>query len=224
MSDPNKGAWGTGKFGGDAEAFYGAAGPFELEFAYATSERSLRVGLTREPQNLHPFMPGDVLRPLTWTVTRLDTGKNLYVVGVTPFEKPKVWDIVTRDRLGTVVVQHRVQTTTLRSRAGLVIGAPNTLDFVGVKNTNNLHPLAPEQGVVDIENRSFGEGTAWRIGPSGLYTLESKVPALKKRMLRMLSSEPGSWSGDPDFGVGLKPKEPLPEGDIISLERNRNRF
>jgi len=219
MADLKKGAFGFGKFGGDAEAFFGAAAPLALSFAYATSETSLRIGLTREPQNLTPYLEGDVYTPLTWRVTRLDTGQDLIVIGVRRFDHPLVWDLFTLRRLGVVAVRHRVSSTTLRTRSGIRIAAPNRIDFAGTKNTNALDPLPRYQGVVDIRNRSLEEGPTIQIGGRGLYEVEAKIEALKKRLKRMLITAPGTLPGDDTFGIGFKEKEPLPIGDITALQR-----
>jgi hypothetical protein len=63
------------------------------------------------------------------------------------------------------------------------------------------------------------EGPTIQIGGRGLYEVEAKIEALKKRLKRMLITAPGTLPGDDTFGIGFKEKEPLPIGDITALQR-----
>ena len=58
-----------------------------------------------------------------------------------------------------------------------------------------------------------------QIEPGGDYASETGVPFLKKLILRRLVSKPGDFFHLPNYGVGLREKEPLPTNDLRKLAK-----
>lgn len=202
---------------------FGAIGDVSLGTAYPVGTHVVRVELTAPARNLSAWKVGDVQCPLTWELTettptaRFPGGRPIQVAGVQEVQPPLVWDLHTLTALGPPSNLHRLRSTTLVNAAGVRLVAPSFIDFHGCVATN---PKAPARRliIVDIANdRLAGQGQAWQYNASGTYRLHAGPPSLRKRIYRILTTVPGTWDNDPNFGVGIQPKALVPDGDLPAL-------
>ena len=200
------GGWGLGSFGLGLGPV-----PFTISGAYASSTRSVHVTLTR-PANL-----ASALSPTTWTVKRLDTNQYLTVVSVVAGTLDQEFDIYTIERFPAYPIQLEVRAETLLSATLSPIVAPKFAILYGL--AASVSPNSPK--VVDLENPQFElpdriAGTL-RVDDSGDYVNQSGVPFLRKLIIRRLMTTPGGFFHLPDYGIGIRLKEPLPGGDLVKL-------
>lgn len=211
--------WGIGRWG---LAGFGGIQPLQLVSVYAAGPRHLTLTLSAPPQNISPYMDGDVQKPTTWQVSRGDTGAPLIVAGVKPKKPPLVWDIHLLLPMGPFPVVHTISSLTLLSAGGAPLVLPRSLTFTG---TRMDHPLVgPEstrpQGVLDLRNDSlFGNGAGITPGDGAIYKVHNKQESLKKRLLRRAMTRPGELAYDPTYGVGIRVKEPAPARSIPELQQ-----
>lgn len=200
----------------------------EVANAFAVSTHTIRVTLTKEPQNKLELLAGDVLNPRTWQVTRLDTGVGFTVIGIEPHDDPLVWDVTVLEPLASVNVQHRIISTTLLDTGGSPIDPPRFFDFPGIiaaaDFTNDRRLAQRQYNLRDYKNPMFpvgsdGAGGNLIIDSSGDYVLHEGPEFVRKLIYRRLMTVKGGFWHLPNYGVGLRVKEPLPTGDLITLQR-----
>lgn len=170
---------------------------------------------------------GSVLNPSAWIVTRLDTNARLYVLSVGVYSAPLSYDLLLQAPLASNNFQHRVLAAGLRSASGALL---STIDEAGVAGTLDRSVSTPERQVVRRRQatqdlRSVPVTSMEQLGgtlfvtSTGDYGLHSGVPFVKKMVLRRLMSAPGDFFHLPEYGVGLKVKEPLPVQRLVSLRK-----
>jgi hypothetical protein len=210
--------WGTGSYGSGSSTI-------GIENAIALGTNRVLVALTAEPKHEDPFAAGDALNPQTWQLTRLDTGDAIDVVAVREFDPPFLFELATLDDLGSHLVSHRVESSTLLAAAGFLISDPNEFDFPGAIVT--FDPIVEtdarrfEQRDIanpPLSDRVGGFGGTLVMGADGDYETESGAALVKKLVIRRLVTVPGEFFHLPDYGVGLAVKEPVPGGGIVALK------
>lgn len=206
---------------GDSAAAIGA----NIVAAHAISTREVTVSVSNLVQDSSPFLAGDALNPATWTLQRLDNNVFLHVVNVTQVGTYS-YTLLTLEEFGPVTVTHVVGSTTLHDLGGGVINPPRSATFLGildeVKNTLDDQLAAQKVGARDIANPQltaspYVSGTL-QLGGDGDYQLEKGTPLLKKLILRRLTTTPGDFFHLPNYGIGLRLKEPPPPGDLGRLK------
>jgi hypothetical protein len=170
-------------------------------------------------------LPGDVFNPNVWTVTNLETNATFIVLAIRDNDPPLEFDITVLEPFASFQVQHRVQSTTLVDESGSPIDTPNFADFAGVLDIGKSDPsqIAATRGVNVRDLRNLPapmtgiSGGTLIINSDGDYELESGPALVRKLIIRRLVTTPGGFFHLPNYGVGLKVKEPLPGGDIPKL-------
>jgi hypothetical protein len=206
---------------GDAAAGIGAA----LGSAKAISTREVRVQVTNLVQDNSPFLAGDALNPNTWTIQRLDTAAFLNVVSVTQTGTYE-YTLLTLEEFGPVAVTHRVSSSTLLDASGALLVSPRQQDYLGLLDAGKVSleaTLASQRrGARDLANpQAPGDGVSagtLQIKADGDYALEAGRALLQKLILRRLMSSPGDFFHIPEYGVGLRVKEPIPASDLGRLK------
>lgn len=203
--------WGTGSWGTSS---WGLGLDPALTFvgAVASSIRTVEVTLSRAPLAVSPILPGDALNPQTWTVERLDTEAELLVVGVSRIG-PETFELLLLDLLGPYLSMHRVSADGLLDPIGGLVDAPRSFDFAGVIAVA-LSP-APES-TQDLRS-AFDTGTL-AVEVSGDYALHAGADLLRKLIIRRLTTMTGGFFHMPDYGLGMRVKEPLTTTDLVRLK------
>ena len=200
------GGWGLGSWGFGLGPF-----PFFLANAYASSTRSIHVTFS-QPADL-----ATALSPTSWTVQRLDTGEFLTVVAVVGGALDQEFDVYTIERFPAYPNQLEIRADAMLSASLTPIVIPRSAIIYGL--TTSFAVNSPK--VVDLENPQFElpdrvAGTL-RVDSSGDYVDHSGVPFLRKMIIRRLMTMPGGFFHLPQYGVGIRLKEPLPISDLVKL-------
>lgn len=204
---------------------YGAVeADLTIAHAVAVSTHVVRVFLTKEPQNISAGRTGDVFNPNTWNITRLDTGEGFTVLNVTKYDDT-TWDIRVLEKFGSNNVVHNVASATLLDVGGSLIDSPRNSDFQGSTAAAVHTPdraLARQRAGARDFNNPFGPiegspGGTLIITSSGDYQLHGGADMVRKLIYRRLTTQLGAFWHLPNYGVGLRVKEPIPTGDLISL-------
>lgn len=217
--------WGFDDFGllpmGDAAAALGA----HVHQAHAVSTREVEVEVSNFVQDNSPFLEGDALNPATWVVQRLDTLAFLHVVSITQTGTFK-YTLLCLEEFGPVAATHRVSTSTLLDINGTLIVEPRSADFLGItdEDKDQLEDRLAKRKVTtrDIANPQlpqdvFIAGTL-QLDAAGDYKLETGPQLVKKLILRRLMTTPGDFFHLPDYGIGIRLKEPVPPVDLGRLK------
>lgn len=213
------GAWGTSPWGGLATTVptFGAV--------FAAGDRLIRVNLDAAAQTISPNALGDALNPATWTVTVPSTGK-VYTVLAVAQTGPTAFDLLLLEELPTHFVDVELTTSTLRNAAGIPVPTQLSATFRGVRleatNTVENRTVRKGNGARDIANPPTPNspvGGALEINSGGDYMMDSGDALLRKLIIRRLVSTPGDFFHLPNYGLGLRQKEPLPINDIRALKR-----
>lgn len=206
MSGWGTGLWGTGAWGGLDLLVTGAS-------ALALTDRSVQVEIPSTPLQESEIGDGDALNPLTWSVT--SAGRQLTVLAVVRLNTVQ-FEIRTLELLDSWQHQVVVDAPTLRDSLGAV--SPVTFTVLGCRQAPRS--LGPTTDLVDLANPPFvggGAGGSILVGAGGDYETETGRALLLKRVHRLLTTLPGELLGAPDYGIGLRVKEPLTVADVREL-------
>lgn len=187
--------------------------------AYPTTIRSLVVELSTPPRALSAGTTGDALNPSTWTVTKPD-GVQLPVFAVRR-RSAQVFELLLGRPLGP---EQGEVVHTITSVGLLAIPATSamqvTQEFAGLAE---VVAVGTQDGVVDFANPPFPDGSrlggTFLVDDSGGYAMDGGEEFLRKIIIRRLQTMPGEFFHMPDYGLGLRLKEPLQAGDLLKLKR-----
>ena len=204
----------------------GSIGLSSLKNALAISTREVQVGVNGLVQDNSPFFDGDALNPATWTIQRLDTFDFLHVVQVTQVS-PTVYTLMTLEEFGPASVEHRVSSTTLLDAAGFLLGAPRQADFLGIldEDKDSISSALAKRRVAsrDFANPQTANldsiGGTLILDGAGDYDTVTGADLVRKLITRRLMTTPGDFFHLPNYGLGLRMKEPLPTGDLVKLKQ-----
>lgn len=221
--------WGVDDLGilpyGDAAAGLGA----HLVKAMAVSTRGVDVTVSNLVRDNSPFLAGDALNPATWQVQRLDNNQFLHVVSVT---QSGTYSYVLNclEEFGSVDVTHRVSTSSLLTLAGDPLDPPRSATFLGIldEDQSTIQGRLAQDGVSsrDIANPQLPDEAAgflagtFQLDGAGDYRLESGASLVRKLIFRELMSRPGDFFHLPSYGLGLKDKDTLRQGDLTKLKKS----
>jgi hypothetical protein len=206
---------------GDATSGIGVS----LRKAKAVTTREVDVTVSNLVQDNSPFLAGDALNPATWSVQRLDTAELLHVVSVEQVGT-YTYRLLTLEELGPVSVTHRANSTTLKDISGAVIVSPRNADFLGLldaeKTSEQRQFNASKSAVRDFANPQVPQPN-WQAGTlqltaGGDYKLESGAQLVRKLILRRLVTTPGDFFHLPNYGIGIKVKEPIASTKLAALK------
>lgn len=214
------------------ESIYGAGSKglgTSIVAAVALSTHEVQVTLSGEPLHSSNFVVGDALNPATWSVQNLGTLAFLHVVSVRPYS-PTSYGLLTLEEFGDVTVLHQASSATLRSPDGQVLHAPRAADFYGLLDENEASPAArlAKQRVTSRDIQNAQASTTLQSGTlivegDGDYATVSGAALVKKLILRRLMSRPGDFFHLPQYGIGLREKEPIPAGNLGKLQKEITR-
>jgi hypothetical protein len=214
--------YGTGGFG-SAPSVVGVS----FVSAVALSTNEVRVTLSAEPLHTVSVGEGDAFNPNTWTVQRLDTLEFFNVVRVDEIS-PTVYKLTVLQPFGSALVAHQVSSATLRDAGGGILLPPRKANFAGALAEETATPdakLASQNAQVrDVANPPLPVsapdliGGTLVVGASGDYENVSGSDLLRKLIIRRLITMPGDFFHLPDYGIGLRVKEPIPSGDLVKLK------
>jgi len=204
-------SWGSSPWGGGALSI-------SIESAEAKAKRLVRVHLTGAAKVVSEYAPGDATNPNTWRVVRLDTGLPLTVIIAVAVDARTV-DLTTIEDLGGAVVTHRVETSSLRSSVGALVEPPKSADFQGIGTQAEADAAQAPSGVLDLHNPPTPYnpvGGTLVVGADGDYKMVGGDELLRKLILRRLTTRRGGFRHLPEYGLGIRLKEPLP-GELVKL-------
>lgn len=191
---------------------------FAIVRAVALSTLVVRVTLTRSARALSGSGVGDALNPRTWGV--VDELGNLYtVLAVRNVQVQEVFDLYLLQHLGPQGVVHTVSAPDLLDIIGGAIDLPAQEDFGGISVAKN--PKATSLAMQDFS--SGGDRQSLRIGTDGDYEKESGPQLIRKLIVRRLTTAQGGFVHLPDYGLGIKLKEPLTVPRMATLKRDMER-
>jgi hypothetical protein len=212
-------AWGTSPWGGIA-----TTGP-DFGVVYAAGDRFVHVEFDAPPQAVSPNAPGDALNPATWSIVGTTTGRVFTVLAVKRISAT-VFEIFTLEEFDPHFADIELSSSTLRNAAGIPIGAAIAASFRGVRleatSTYEKRTVVKGNAPRDFANPPTPNspvGGTFEIDSGGDYELSIGAPLLRKLVLRRLVSAPGDFFHLPEYGVGLREKDPLPVNDIRALKR-----
>ena len=199
-------AWGTG------------FGPtLTVEMVRAATIRSARVRLSQPPLLKSTIVPGDGYNPNTWYVENLTTGELLTVEAIARISAVEV-EVFTVETLPPYPQQFRVGAPTLLTAIGVLMSPPSYGDAWGltfVSQQTEAHQL------LDLKNPQLPlndqPGGTLNVPPGGDYDVHTGIDVLRKLVIRRLTTAPGSFFHMPDYGIGLRLKEPLVTPDLVRL-------
>jgi hypothetical protein len=120
-----------------------------------------------------------------------------------------------------------VSSTTLLDEGGSPIDAPRNTTFLGSlqKTKSSIDELTARRkfSIRDIDNPAAPKGSnpggVFTVSSDGDYLLHEGSDFIRKLIFRRLMTTKGGFYHLPNYGVGLRVKEPLPAGDLISLQK-----
>ena len=209
-TDYGSSAWGGGA-GADASAI-------TISALQLLSEKSVKVTLSAAPLAASAAGVGDALNPLTWSVTR-DDGTIYTVTSVTKLSATVFRLRTIESWIGQATV-YTVATVGLKTTSGDVVTDDSATVF-GTSTSDRLDPALASGGISDLANPAtpFNPvGGTMTIDSTGDYASVSGSELVRKLILRRLSVNRGAFFHLPDYGLGLKVKEPLPSSDLVATK------
>lgn len=205
-------------------------GTASLVSALAISTREVDVTVSELVQDSSAILPGDALNPSTWKVVRNDTGEELHPVNVVQVG-PMTYRVMLLEEFASVEVTHVISSATLRDTAGALLGTPRSASFLGLLDENKASvdaALAQRKTQArDFANAQVPaspfEGGTLQLDPGGDYKTETGADLVRKLIVRRITSSPGDFFHLPDYGIGIRTKEPLPSSDLIKLKKEIER-
>ena len=195
--------------------------------ALALATNEVKVVLSGEPRHSSVFSAGDALNPSTWAIQRLDTTAFLHVLSVRPIN-PLTYGLTTLESFGSVLVTHRVSSSTLLDAAGFSLKTPRQADFLGLLDasvsTEEKKTYKHRGGSRDLFNSPTPIDDPSRFGGTliinsvGDYQDMSGDALIKKLILRRLLSHPGDFFHLPEYGIGFRNKEPVFGGGLSRIK------
>lgn len=194
--------------------------------ARAVSTREVDVTFSDLVQDNANYLAGDALNPLSWHLIRLDTSEVFHILQVTQVST-YTYRILTLEEFGPISVTHRVTAITVLDTFGQLLTAPKFFDFFGITDEDKKDYdaiLAKRQTAVrDYSNVQVPDpeytGGTLKLNAGGDYETETGASLVKKLIYRRLMTIPGDFFHIPDYGVGLRVKEPVSIGKISSLKK-----
>jgi hypothetical protein len=211
--------------------------PVTIVSVYAITTNDIQVTASGPLLQRSVVLTGDSMNPSTWQLNRLDTGETLKIVSVTVLSPTQVL-LHTLFPLPISTVQLEVSSTTLLDANGNPAD-PSALCYgttEGAYATPQQSAITATTAPQDLLNRQFpaplnqtsplgtsaygtpGSLSGTLVIAGGDYANQSGLDLLRKLIIRRLTATPGDFAHIPQYGVGLKVKQPLPVGDLVKLQ------
>lgn len=232
MSGYGTQSYGTGYWGLD-----GSSLPTSEATAYAVGDRKVRIILASEPLHATNTVVGSALNPRTWSITQPSTGKVWTVLSVAMLDA-FTYEIVTLEIFPNHFGQLELSTSTLQTVMGIPFPSIAVLfngAYLDANSTDQKKTTARGYSPKDIANvqspytaansdqlqigvpyNDMVSGTL-KINSGGDYASMSGESLVKKLILRRLISKPGDFFHLPNYGAGLREKEPIPTVELRKI-------
>ena len=191
---------------------------FEVVRAIAVAGQLVRVVFSSEPKHASTSGLDDGRNPANYQVNILvGSGAVLHCVGVKAelvtapafgLADPSEFALdVQTDRPMVVGLTYRVTASpVMKSRAGLMIGAPYSADFIGATRPTRTHQQRRKLGLVDLASDPFTGGII--VDSAGDWARHEGVPSTRKRIWRIALTSLGAFSWLKNFGLKYDIKKP----------------
>ncbi len=218
--------YGIDPYGGLSAADLAAS--IAIVSATPISTHVVRVLLSKTPQLISAQLPGDALNPRTWKIVRTDTGVGFTILSISVPNTSKTVDVRVLEALGSSNIEHLISADTLLDSAGNPVTPPSALPFFGLLSaalaSHDRRVADSKFAIRDLNNPqgalpSGSTGGVYSISSAGDYQLHDGTDFVRKLIFRRLMTSKGGFRFLPGFGVGLRVKEPVPAGDLISLQK-----
>lgn len=214
--------WGVAPWG--VSGWGGVTSPIAFSYAFALTTRDVGVVLTGDALAESVIGDGDALNPATWSVYEVDssgtTTRSLTVIAVTPRVSNSQFVVRTLEPFSRYPNVHVVASSTLRDALGVVLDLPRSAEFTGViaavSETARIMPA-------DLLNAPANNTTlagALVVGSDGDYNNQRGADLLRKLVTRRLTTTRGGFFYLPNYGIGLKLKEPVPLSSLRLLKND----
>lgn len=194
-----------------------------IDGAWAITTHTVRVVMTVAPTHADPFGDGDALNPAVWGVVNNETGQVLTPILVTMHDDVTA-DVTLLEALGDHLENHTVTATNIAAESDGDITPTTTADFLGLVQTiDTIDSVRQDFQDRDLANAPFqiatGVGFAGTlaIGDDGDFETEAGPTLTRKLVLRRMNTKRGSLRYLPDYGIGLREKEPIGSGGLVQL-------
>lgn len=192
---------------------YGIPTEMSLGYAFPSSIRRVRVELTSPPRMKSKSVQGDSLNPFSWSVSRLDTLESLFVLLVEPVNST-TFDLYVMKKMGDYPILHEVRAELLFSMGGSEIVNPVSAQFLGL-----TWPLSTTPDLLVTSDLKYLQPGVFDVDTTGDYSNITNLEVLKKVILRKITTIPSSFFHLPEFGIGVRVKEPIPTSSLVELKR-----
>lgn len=216
--------WGTSGWGTTTWGAGAAAAGFAVDEAWAMATNLVRVVFTGPPAAIYPHSVGDALNVASW-VARENLGNTVFTVIEIRKVNSVTFDVVILEDFEGVLVVHEIDASLVKNTAGVLISVPRSADYFGAQAdvvVLDAEALAARRTTItDFRNPVFnddGIGGSLRVKSGTDYEMHSGTDVVRKLIYRRLITVPGELRHLPDYGVGLRIKEPLPTSDLARLK------
>jgi hypothetical protein len=117
-------------------------------------------------------------------------------------------------KFGDYPIEHEVRAELLFSMGGSEVVAPVSAMFWGV---TWIFPTTPD--IPFTSDLKYVQPGVFDVDSGGDYSNISELEVLKKVLLRKLTTVPASFFHLPNFGIGLRAKEPFSTTDLLKLKK-----
>lgn len=219
--------WGIGAWGdGYSEIVQG------FGKAYAVGDRVVRVEMTVEPLHTSILGEGDALNPRSWQILDPATRKLWNLLSVRQVNS-KTFEILTLESLPRYFTELELSSGELRTVDEVpfptlsflfngcylaVNDTPETrLAANGILQKDITNAIVPS--VYDSNSQAYSDLSSGTldIDSAGDYTTQFGETLVRKLILRRLIAKKGDFFHLPNYGLGLRVKEPLPVSDLRKL-------
>lgn len=192
--------------------------------AYASTTSDVVVTIPSAPLARCPVLVGDASNPLTWTIVD-PSGNVIPVIQVTLGNPTTTVTLKVNPQLPGAGVTLSLTAPGLLDSTGAAL-AFGTATFKGVTEDAltalELLAATKTQESRDLLNRNTpspsGSLTGTLVVQGGDYQNELGSSLLRKLIIRRLITRPADFYHLPNYGVGLRTKQPLPAGDLVRLQ------
>lgn len=213
--------WGVSEWGLSEWGVSGGTDLF-LEGAAAISERQVLVALSIPPLATSPIGVGDALNPATWSIERLDTQFFFTILAVEQ-TSATLYTLYTLEKFGNVLIDHRVATTSLLDTSMVPLTSPKNALFAGCKAAQTKATPAAQGDLASVQLAASSLEGVLQVLPGGDYLLQSGSSLLRKLIYRRLTTTRGAFFHLPEYGSGLKVKEPVNPANLPAMQADVER-
>lgn len=209
-------SWGVQQWGGGQWGAGGAS--VTVDTANAIATKVVRIGMTGVPLVGVATRTGDALNKATWTIWRTDT-LDVFTVVQVDYVDDVTYDITVVENFGPVNVLHQVSALPMLTPALIPIDLPASATFYGLEAAETSVRQPDE--TIDFTNFPAPvnpPGGTLQISGAGDYKTEGGEQLVRKLIIRRLTTAPGEFFHLPNYGLGLRVKEPLPIADLRKLK------